>query len=429
MCVCQSSVLTGQAPTRGYKMTVVSDLPRAIQRAIARASSCGKVSGELQPLSGVAQLVLVHLVRCADAVQHHLAIRVRKQVIADAIGVTSRTVFRSLVSLEDNGWIRRKEQAITRREGAQIGEVCFTSEAIEFLFANLGKTASPDHSARPHQSEGKGRAADLEQLQAKMSHACRYSKEAKASSSIGHPAAPTSFGEASSSHEALVEPASSATAKTVHANDGDIEPLSDESIAYQTQAVALPSDVKPLLARGLSPVTIFWLMGEATKANKRLGEIVLVTQHLFAKVRDIKRYLLTLIHGPTNFTARIRFAERKAEEAATLKSKQEQLARFLQEQVGQFIDDSTDNLLVREGDHFQVTRPDGSTYSTPAPKVYAAVNSGKAKLRTLSDEEYTCVASERKLLPRTPVAPVRPRESLTASMNELLRNFRMRAFA
>ena len=104
------------------------DLPRNIQRAI-QIVAVGH-HPEILPANANLRVLVCELLRCLPFKAPRSAVIVKKSFLALRLGKGQASVHRYLRKLEELGVIRRGDQAITRREGAQIGEIYFTDAAL-----------------------------------------------------------------------------------------------------------------------------------------------------------------------------------------------------------------------------------------------------------------------------------------------------------
>jgi len=119
-CFLQESNTTLPSPDR--------DLPRNIQRAI-QIVAVGH-HPEILPGNANLRVLVCELLRCLPFKAPRSAVVVKKSFLAARLCKGQASVHRYLRKLEELGVIRRSDQAITRREGAQIGEIYFTDAAL-----------------------------------------------------------------------------------------------------------------------------------------------------------------------------------------------------------------------------------------------------------------------------------------------------------
>ena len=122
------------------------DLPRNIQRAI-QIVAVGH-HPEILPGNANLRVLVCELLRCLPFKAPKSAVIVKKSFLAERLDKGQASVHRYLRKLEELGVIRRGDQAITRREGAQIGEIYFTDAALLAMgFFTVEQPPSPAFSA------------------------------------------------------------------------------------------------------------------------------------------------------------------------------------------------------------------------------------------------------------------------------------------
>lgn len=269
-------------------------LPRAIQRALDRVLAIqAEVAGALVRPTKVNQLVLQQLLRCADAVHHYSPIIVRKETLANLLGVSKPTVDRALKALEQGGWITRTAQCKSRRRGFQVGQIVLSELAIAYLFPR-------QNPQRKGQGAVADQASEKNLCESKTIHALQDSSVSKETASLSskerHPAARSVFDESRAQQ---------------------IEPNLQVLLDYFT------------------PKVINWLKGEATRHGKMLEHIVLATRRHFGRVKNLKRYLLACIMRETDFAAIVQHeATKEAEKIEKVKIEETQV-RLQAESVNQ----------------------------------------------------------------------------------------------
>lgn len=127
----QSMNFEGRDDNSLQKNNTDRDLPRPIQRAIQMVA-VGE-HPEILPTDATLRVLLCELLRCLPFKTPRCAVIVKKSFLAARLGKGEASIHRYLRKLEDMGAIRRGEQAITRREGAQIGEIYFTDAALHAM--------------------------------------------------------------------------------------------------------------------------------------------------------------------------------------------------------------------------------------------------------------------------------------------------------
>lgn len=124
------------------------DLPRNIQRAI-QIVAVGH-HPEILPANANLRVLVCELLRCLPFKAPRSAVIVKKSLLAARLGKGQASVHRYLRKLEELGVIRRGDQAITRREGAQIGEIYFTDAALLAMgFFAVEQKPNPENEQPP----------------------------------------------------------------------------------------------------------------------------------------------------------------------------------------------------------------------------------------------------------------------------------------
>lgn len=218
----------------------------AIQRIAALPSSA------CSSLSPVERAAVAHLVRCTNAGNVRTPIRIRKALLAANIGISVRSTYRVLKSLENRGLILRPTQAISRAEGAQISHILWSTLSIESLFS------SPSQVSK---------------------------NQTKASSLTV---------QTSPSIQAPVLGLGGSTANLAHACKNS-QFIKRQSLEFSANSV--PSDLQ-VLETVIEKRLIFKVMGIFTRAGKRLSDVITGRIEPILKSRKPYAYLLSLINAP-----------------------------------------------------------------------------------------------------------------------------------
>jgi len=223
------------------------DLPPVIQRAIARAMD------PALDLRHAERVALAALIARAEARDGARAFWVRRANFAALFGRVERTISTWLTALEDKGWITREQGRARWGDFASL-TVHLTDEATSFL--------------------GLARDSDL---------STAYRK--KTSRAIGNQASKQSFGD--------TEPAARPSGSPDANSRPDVAPGSFES--------KVPADCSLLLQIGMPPAAIFRAMGWATRAGKRLSDVLAVRGDAIRKARAPLAYIKTLIAANVDY--------------------------------------------------------------------------------------------------------------------------------
>lgn len=238
-----------------------TNLPWKIFRAVHRAN-------QIPQLPARARAVLAALARTVDSDKPFAAIFAGRELLTGRALQSTRTFYRSLSDLEAAGLIERQPQGRYAAVGKFGRAYLHLTEAAAQI---LGLT--PEQA--PVADEG---ARDADDAQA----------------------------------DALDDAFSTKPyAKVAHGRiQGDLSPSSSQ----KRQPGKLPRDLERLLDLGLHRFLIFKLMGEASKAGKRLSDIV---EHTWQHLKDAGNplaYLRKLIAVPTDYSHAVR--AKRAEQAA-----------------------------------------------------------------------------------------------------------------
>lgn len=225
----------------------------------ALARIMGCDGGDLHTLTYRERSLLARIVRNVSTQDPASSIRVAVGTLAAALQTCNKTVQRTFNSLRAKGWINRDQ--VKKRSGMQIADTWLTRSTLELL--GLVQATVP-------------RAASDN-----MSGASSLSTMSEDSQQIPGPSVP----------EAKESP--------------------------------LPEDVQLLEKMGLRRGAIFKLMGEATKAGHRLGNIVRAASPLIEKARHVFGYMRKLIAQPRDWSTYVCQALRKQGEQAEVALKLE----------------------------------------------------------------------------------------------------------
>lgn len=243
------------------------DLPPVIQRAIARAMD------PTLDLRHAERVALAALIARAEARDGARAFWVRRANFAALFGRVERTISTWLTALEDKGWITREQGRARWGDFASL-TVHLTDEATSFL--------------------GLARDSDL---------STAYRK--KTSRAIGNQASKQSFGD--------TEPAARPSGRS----SGTSNSPERSAASFESK---VPADCSLLLQIGMPPAAIFRAMGWATRAGKRLSDVLAVRADAIRRARAPLAYLKTLIAANVDYrslnTQRVEAQARSAEEVS-----------------------------------------------------------------------------------------------------------------
>lgn len=233
-------------------LTRADRLPKIIRTALQRLSALP--CSELRALKPKERVTLSFLVRCTSYSSQATPIRVRKNVLANQIGVSERTLYRILNTLSKLGLITRHEQQIDRRAGAQVSEITWAPWFSKVLFeglvserddASVVPAPGPDAIKSTLPVSGVSAA----QSNAKLADACRYSQ------------------------------------------------LKIRQSLKDSDQRRVPDDCKSLLA-WMSESAIFKLMGAFSTHKKRLGDFVSSHYEFINKATNRFSYLYAIATNP-----------------------------------------------------------------------------------------------------------------------------------
>lgn len=218
------------------------DFPPVIQRAVTR------VMNPALDLTPAERVALAALVARAEAKDGRSAFWVRRINFGEMFARAERTISAWLAALEDKGWIA-KQQDRTRWGSFQCLTVHLTQEAAAYL----GLLVTSDLSTTFRKKAAGG-----------------YRNQGKQQSF------------------------------------GDTSPLGDGAVTAEDRRggnAKVPADCACLLDLGLKPGEIFWLMGEARKRHKRLGEVVAVRADALRGARSPIAMLRGFLSDAVDYTA------------------------------------------------------------------------------------------------------------------------------
>ena len=250
------------------------DLPPVIQRAIAR------VMNPSLELSAAERVALAALVARAEARDGRSAFWVRRVNFGELFARAERTISTWLAALEDKGWIS-KEQGRTKWGSFQCLTVHLTEEAACYLGLLLNSDLSTTFRKF---SAGRNRDQGKEQ----------------------------SFGDTS---------------------PGGAD--ADESEARKAQPRGqVPNDCAALLGLGLKAGEIFWLMGQARKHSKRLGNVVAARWEAIHTARSPIAMIRTRLADGIDYTEVMRQRRLDQEGEDAKKMRVQAMAQAKKEYVG-----------------------------------------------------------------------------------------------
>lgn len=249
-----------------------TNLPWVIFRAVHRAN-------QIPQLPARARAVLAALARTVDADKPFAAIFADRELLTGRALQSTRTFYRSLTDLETAGLIVRPPQG---------------------RYAAVGKFGR----AYLHLTEAAAQILGLIAEEAPVPQAARDADAAEGA------------------HDAF---SAQPDAMVAHGRiQGDLSPSSSQ----KRQPGQLPRDLERLLSLGLHRFMVFRLMGEATRAGKRLSDVVEHTWEHLKQASNPRAYLRKLFTLPTDYSHAVRtkravqlaaeHAEQAAEEAAEL---------------------------------------------------------------------------------------------------------------
>lgn len=227
-------------------------LPKIIRTALQRLSALP--CSELHALKPKERVTLSFLVRCTSYSSQATPIRVRKNVLANQIGVSERTVYRILNTLSKLGLITRHEQKIDRKAGAQVSEITWAPWFSKVLFEGLlTKQEDTSPCLPPSPDEHKTVLHSPEVSPAvnndKLADACRFSQ------------------------------------------------LRIRQSRKDSDQRQVPEDCKSLLA-WMNERAIFKLMGAFSSHKKRLGDFVSSHYEFINKATNRFSYLYAIANNP-----------------------------------------------------------------------------------------------------------------------------------
>lgn len=256
-----------------------TNLPWEIFRAIHRAN-------QIPQLPARARAVLAALARTVDADKPFAAIFAGRDLLTGRALQSTRTFYRSLKDLETAGLIVRPPQG---------------------RYAAVGKFGR----AYLHLTDAAARILGLTAEEAPVPQAVGDANETVAPRDVF---------------------SAQPDAKVAHGRiQGDLSPSSSQ----KRQPGQLPRDLERLLGLGLHRFMVFKLMGEASRAGKRLSDVVEHTWEHLKRAGNPRAYLRKLLTLPTDYSHAVR--AKRAEQVATEHAKQaaEEAAELARRCAGQ----------------------------------------------------------------------------------------------
>ena len=204
----------------------------------ALARIMGCDGGGLHTLTYRERSLLARLTRNISLQDPYRSIRVSVDTLAGALQTCHKTIQRTFNSLREKGWITRDQ--VKKRSGMQIADTWFTTRALEVL----GLTVRPSSRAASDNMSG---------------------------------------------------------ASSLSTMSEDSQQIPGSSVP-ETKEFPLPADVQLLEKVGLRRGAIFKLMGEATRAGHRLGNIVRGAAPLIEQAKHVFGYMRKLIASNRDWT-------------------------------------------------------------------------------------------------------------------------------
>ena len=342
----------------------IRDFPGPIRLALARAAACDGAG--LQQLDTGERALLVRLVRNVSMAAPKESVRIANPTLAAGLHVSERTIHRIKAGLEAKGWITR-QQVQSRRRGMQISDVQLTRHALETLgLVEAAVPAAPQEPATPPSFQRPPKVTDAllfpqSVLQRRPCGTLEFpdtGTTAPPDAELSRSENPSCYDSAQVDtkaqtcvHEDLVRlepgmvlsietepsatdsPVSPALAEiTVEAElpaaketcpqplDGSagIHDLTVDSPAQQQSLPeanrVLPDDVRFLADEGgVTVAGVRLLMGLATKAGTRLGDVLQVAKDAVLKSRKPFAYMKKLLHTGKDWSALALGSQRQKE--------------------------------------------------------------------------------------------------------------------
>lgn len=273
------------------------DFPSNIQAALGRLAGRVGLCGRIAPK---ARLLLAELVRCVNYRAPSESIRIKNTTLAASMGLCVRSVSTLKAELEADGWIRR-HQVKSRRRGMQVADVWLTQLTLEALglVGGKGGVDRRGRSSPQPQTERRHRTAN----------ACLFPQP----SSKGKLATPGPL--KTEDQGTPLSPSEVEVLKRLQARYGDdLSGMEDEGGCLAPAPVSdrVPKDLQVLLNLGLSEAGVFKLMGMATKANCRLGDVLAVAGRAISKAKKVFCYVRKLLSTKKDWAGLAAGAKRPA---------------------------------------------------------------------------------------------------------------------
>lgn len=283
-------------------VTPVSDFPPLVARAIARAAAAD--GGGLGELDGEERALLVRIVRNVSVAVPAGSVRIANATLAAALHASERTVRRLKSALEAKGWITRR-QVQSRRHGMQVLDIWLTPHALATLFGPDG--ADPDRRRTG---------------QADAWLAFQQSSRQPCGASTAPPSGAANTAQPSrDSGGPLPEDSSARPERDAAATATSSSPAAD----------CLPADVRMLAdVGGITVAGVRLLMGAATRAGTRLGDVLSAAGEAVLEARQPFGYIKKLIDCGRDWSSVAR--ERRCQDAGRQRADQKsgELQRLLQ---------------------------------------------------------------------------------------------------
>jgi hypothetical protein len=289
----------------------VTDFPPLIGQAIARAA--GADGGGLGELDGEERALLVRIVRNVSVAAPAESVRISNLTLAAALRTGERTVRRLKSALEAKGWITRR-QVQSRRRGMQILDIWLTPHALATLFG-------PED-------------ADLDRRRSRKTDALLafpQSSRQPCRASMSSPPQPDPAGLPADPKETRLDGSSAAQEPVQAPVQQAVDPLVDPPAKPPPAANNLPEDVRMLAEiGGVTVAGVRLLMGAATRAGTRLGDVLSAAGDAVLKARHPFGYTKTLIHCDKDWGAVAQEKRRQDHERRGVGQRLGELQRLVQ---------------------------------------------------------------------------------------------------
>ena len=262
----------------------VTDFPPLIARAVARAAAAD--GGGLGELDGEERALLVRIVRNVSVGAPAESVRISNITLAAALHASERTVRRLKSALEAKGWITRR-QVQSRRRGMQILDIWLTPHALSTLFG-------PDEAVLDRRRSEKADA--LLTFPRSSRQPCGVSMNSPPQAGPAGP--PADPGEARPEGRPFApEPDQESAPQAADRAAGP-------SVTPSPAAAGLPEDVRMLAEiGGVTVAGVRLLMGAATRAGTRLGDLLAAAGDAVLKARHPFGYITRLIRCGKDWSA------------------------------------------------------------------------------------------------------------------------------